>query len=183
MTGLVMMILQPSDEQESIWEEIPVEEVQTYIKETEQEQDFPVDEPVQVAETGQCTKGISQASGEGMTYEEEQLLLKLAVAEAGNQGSDGMWLVMSVVMNRIESEDFPDSLTEVIYEPHQFSSVSDGRIDEVEISQGAIEALARIKEGDIAPEIIGFEVKASEVLDQYFARAFEYKDHRFYTSR
>ena len=52
---------------------------------------------------------------------DEELLQKIAVSEAGNQGPDGMWLVMCVVMNRVESEDFPDTISEVINQKGQFT--------------------------------------------------------------
>ena len=109
--------------------------------------------------------------------------MKVAQAEAGNQGEDGMWMVMSVVMNRVDNSDFPNNVTDVIYQKHQFSSVCNGGIDSVEISKEAHKALARIERGDIAPEIIGFEIAGNSSLENYFARAFTYRDHTFYTSR
>lgn len=118
-----------------------------------------------------------------ITYDEAQLLLKVAQAEAGNQGSDGMWLVMSVILNRVDSSDFPDSITEVVTQKYQFSTVLNGSIDKVEISPECHEALARIERGDVAPEIIGFETTKSKTLDRYFSPAFAYRDHQFYTLR
>lgn len=118
-----------------------------------------------------------------ITYEEAQLLLKVAQAEAGNQGSDGMWLVMSVVLNRVNNSEFPDSITDVINQKYQFSTVLNGSIDKVEISPECHEALARIERGDVAPEIIGFETSKSKTLDKYFSYAFAYRDHQFYTLR
>lgn len=118
-----------------------------------------------------------------ITYEEAQLLLKVAQAEAGNQGSDGMWLVMSVVLNRVNNSEFPDSITDVINQKYQFSTVLNGSIDKVEISPECHEALARIERGDIAPEIIAFETTKSKTLDKYFSCAFTYRDHQFYTLR
>lgn len=116
-----------------------------------------------------------------VSYDEAQLLLKVAEAEAGNQGSDGMWLVMSVIVNRVNSGDFPDSINDVIYQKNQFSTVSNGAIDRVEISAEAHEALARIEKGDVAKEIIAFENVKNDFLSRYFWAAFEHKDHRFYT--
>jgi hypothetical protein len=71
----------------------------------------------------------------------------------------------------------------VINQTGQFSPISDGRFNKVEISEDAYEALARIEAGDIAKSIIAFEVTESKVLDQYFAMAFNYKDHKFYTRK
>lgn len=185
ITGTSLAATTTKEEPKSIFEEIPNEEVHTYIKETEQGEDIPVNAELQGIQAGELYKEPAQAAGKviELTYEEAQLLLKMAQAEAGNQGTDGMWMVMSVVINRVKSSDFPDTITDVIYQDHQFSSVSDGRIDQVEISADAHKALARIEQGDVTPEIIGFEITTSEVLDQYFVRAFEYKDHRFYTAK
>lgn len=118
-----------------------------------------------------------------VTYDEAQLLLKVAEAEAGNQGSDGMWLVMSTVINRVRSGDFPDSIKDVVYQKNQFSTVTNGAIDNVTITPEAHEALARIEKGDIAKEIIAFENTKSDSLSRYFWEAFEFKDHRFYTAK
>lgn len=118
-----------------------------------------------------------------LTQEDRDLMLRCAAAEGANQGEDGMWLIMSVIMNRVADEEFPDTIREVIYQPHQFSVVSDGRIDNVEPTEAAEMALIRIEEGQIAPELIAFERVDSNVLDVYFMPAFEYKDHKFFTKK
>lgn len=162
------------------------EEENTYIKEEREEQDFSIFEPISTAKQGTVSKEPEEAAGPVIrfTQEEQKLLMKIAQAEAGNQGEEGMWLVMSVVMNRVESADYPDTIEEVIFQESQFSSVADGNFDNaVIISAEAQEAYSRIENGDIAPLIIGFEVKTSQELDKYFLAAFEYRDHRFYTKR
>ena len=172
-----------TEDGQTLWERIPDEEIYEVITEEEQTADIRQSGSLQEVETG-SVEDPPQAAGPivELTYEEAQLLMKIAEAEAGNQGAEGMWLVMSVVMNRVESPDFPDTIGEVIFQDHQFSSVSDGNFDNVVIlTAEAHEALARIEGGDIADEIIGFEVKTSRELDKYFLEAFEYRDHRFYT--
>ena len=53
-----------------------------------------------------------QAAESGLLFSKEdtEALQRIAMAEAGNQGPDGMWMVMSVVLNRVESEDFPNTI-------------------------------------------------------------------------
>lgn len=115
---------------------------------------------------------------------DEDLVKTIATAEAGNQGPDGMWLVMSVVMNRVSSEDFPDTVSEVIYQKSQFATVSNGSFDKVrEYSKDCDEAFERIRDGDIAPMIIGFETVRSSVLDRYAQYVFTYRDHKFYVKK
>lgn len=113
--------------------------------------------------------------------EDAQLLMEVAQAEAGNQGEDGMWLVMSVICNRKDKEEFPNTIHDVVYQKSQFSTVSNGSINHVEISPECHYALARIEMGEVAPQIIGFETTDSQTLDAYFEEAFVYKDHTFYT--
>ena len=73
----------------------------------------------------------SQANLPGLSFtdEESQMLMKLAMAEAEDQGTIGKALVMCVVRNRVESDQFPDSIEEVIFQPKQFSPIEDGRYD------------------------------------------------------
>ena len=65
--------------------------------------------------------------------EESYLLAKLAMAEAESEDIEGKALVMLVVLNRVwDDEEFPDTIEEVIYQPGQFSPISNGRFGEVE---------------------------------------------------
>lgn len=115
------------------------------------------------------------------TYEEAQLLMKVAAAEALNQGCDGQWLVMSVILNRVNSSEFPDTIKEVVYQEHQFTTVSNGAIDDVEPDVNTHLALARIEMGEVAEQIVAFETTKSVTLTKYFSEAFTYRDHAFYT--
>ena len=112
-------------------------------------------------------------------YTDAQLLLKVAQAEAGNQGYYGMWMVMSVVLNRVESEEFPNTIEEVIYQPNQFATA--GYLDKIEPSSDSHYALAMIESGEVAKNIIAFESVKSNSLERYFWKAFDFRDHSFYT--
>lgn len=76
-----------------------------------------------------------------LTPEEYVVLAHCVEAEAGNQDLYGRQLVVDVVFNRVDSEDFPDNVIDVIYQEHQFSVVSDGRIDEVTPSEDTYKAI------------------------------------------
>ena len=169
-----------------IYEEITDEEIQTHIKETEQKEDIPVNGIIETAEVGQLAEELPQEPTKvnELTQEEAQLLMRIAQAEGGTQGADGMWLIMSVVLNRVNSPDYPDNIHDVVYQPYQFSSLLDGNFDNtVVLKAEAHEALARIEQGDVAPMIIGFERKPSNTLEKYFDYAFSYKDHNFYVPK
>ena len=84
--------------------------------------------------------------------QEYQVLLKIVEAEAGCEDTEGRMLVANVVMNRVRNGYFPNTVTEVVYQRQdgtaQFSPVSDGRIDTVNVSQGTIDAVARVMNGE-----------------------------------
>lgn len=65
-------------------------------------------------------------------YGELEELAILVQAEAGNQDEYGKRLVADVVLNRVNSPYFPETIHEVIYQenPIQFSSVKDGNYEE-----------------------------------------------------
>lgn len=55
-----------------------------------------------------------------LTLEEEDILAKLIWAEARGECDEGQQAVAEVVLNRLVSEDFADSLVEVVYREGQF---------------------------------------------------------------
>ncbi|RFU66478.1 cell wall hydrolase [Peribacillus saganii] len=63
-----------------------------------------------------------------LTAAEKDLLSRLVHAEAKGEPFEGKVAVASVVLNRMEAKQFPDSVSEVVYEENQFSPVSNGSI-------------------------------------------------------
>lgn len=64
--------------------------------------------------------------------DDSYLLAKIAMAEAEGESTEGKALVILVVLNRVWSDDFPDTIREVIYQDKQFTPVASGRFDAVE---------------------------------------------------
>lgn len=58
------------------------------------------------------------------TDRERDLLLRVMMCEAGNQGATGQALVGRVVLNRVNSSRFPGSIEAVLFQPGQFSTAS-----------------------------------------------------------
>ena len=65
-----------------------------------------------------------------VTFEEgdRYLLANLIYCEAGNQPYEGQVAVGAVVINRVLSSRYPDTVTGVIYQRKQFSPVDNGRL-------------------------------------------------------
>ena len=76
--------------------------------------------------------------GEGVEYSDStlKLLASIIFCEAGNQPYEGQVAVGAVVMNRVRSDAFPDTVREVIYQKGQFTPAGSGWLDRVVASQG-----------------------------------------------
>ena len=55
-----------------------------------------------------------------MAYSERELLARIVQCEAGGEGYNGMKAVASVVMNRVNSPQFPNNIWDVIHQSGQF---------------------------------------------------------------
>lgn len=71
---------------------------------------------------------------------EFELMARTVYAEAGNQGYEGKRLVAAVILNRVDDESFPDTITEVLEAPKQFSVVGSGVINNYEIDKESVRA-------------------------------------------
>ena len=98
---------------------------------------------------------------------ELELLAMLVRAEAGSQCAEGKQAVAGVVLNRVDDPRFPNTITEVIYAPKQFSVVNDG-------------ALARaawtVDESDY--QAVAKELEERRYNDALFFRAGHYHEGR-----
>ena len=82
-----------------------------------------------------------------VSEEDYDALLRLVEAEASGEDIKGKLLVANVVLNRVKSGAFPDTIKEVIYQRQngraQFSPVATGKIDRVAVSEETVEAVER----------------------------------------
>lgn len=76
---------------------------------------------------------------------EQEMLQKIAIAEAGNVSVDTMAYVMQTVLNRVYDSDFPDTISEVISEKGQFSTYPT-KYNKAEVNQKSIEAFMKLNE-------------------------------------
>lgn len=91
-------------------------------------------------------------------FEEEdiKLLASCVEAEAGNQPLLGKRLVADVILNRVESEVFPDTIPGVIRQPGQFSVVRNGALQKAVPSDHTMQAVQMELNERICPEIYFF---------------------------
>lgn len=86
--------------------------------------------------TGDNTTGSDTSGGGTVNASDVAMLAALIQCEAGGENYEGKLAVGSVVMNRVDSSYFPDTVVGVIYQSGQFSPVASGRFAVV-LSSGA----------------------------------------------
>lgn len=114
---------------------------------------------------------------EEIRFGEMELIAQLVMAEAGNQDLTGKRYVVDVVLNRVDSDDFPDTVEEVIFQKNQFSVIENGAFDEAgwTITEECYEAVELEYEERLNYDILYFSRKPSK----YASNHFKHQDHWF----
>lgn len=149
------------------------------------ETEIPAEEPdpTLVVEEGTDKKNIY------LKIKEYNVLLRIVEAEAGGEDITGKMLVANVIMNRVQSGRFPNTVTEVVYQKNangkaQFSPTVNGRIDSVNVSQETVDAVERVLNGeDSSNGALYFRSVHSSGTwhDNALRRVVEHGNHIFYT--
>lgn len=127
------------------------------------------------------------ASRKAISDDDYQVLLRIVQAEAGVCDEKGKILVANVVLNRVKSQEFPDSVRSVVYEPSQFSPVSDGSINSVKVTEETKECVNRALEGeDYSDGALyfmnrrGSRSRAVSWFDSHLTYLFRHQNHEFF---
>lgn len=128
---------------------------------------------------------VSLGNGSQNAYLAEAYLLeKIAMAEAEGEDTEGKALVMLVVLNRVWSDKFPNTVNDVIFQDGAFTSVSDGRYDRVEPNDDCYAAVELITTGqwDGSHGAIYFERTSDQETwhSQNLQKLFTHGNHTFY---
>lgn len=114
---------------------------------------------------------------EEIRFDEMELIAQLVMAEAGNQDLMGKRYVVDVVLNRVDSDDFPDTVEEVIFQKNQFSVIENGAFDKAgwTITEECYEAVKLEYEERSNYDILYFSREPSK----YASNHFKHQDHCF----
>lgn len=80
------------------------------------------------------------------SVEDSYLLAKIAMAEAEGCNTQTKTLIIMCVLNRVWSDEFPDTIEEVIFQENQFSPIDNGRWNRVEPNEDCWEAVKIVME-------------------------------------
>ena len=78
--------------------------------------------------TATKTSTTSASLPEGYSQNDIQLMANAVYGEARGEPYTGQVAVAAVILNRVESASFPNTISGVIFEPRAFTAVSDGQI-------------------------------------------------------
>ena len=80
-----------------------------------------------------------------ITGEEREILARVVYLEARGECAEGRQAVAEVVLNRVQSDAFPDTVAEVVFQPGQFSTADD--LADAEPGENEYAAVDRAVEG------------------------------------
>ena len=123
------------------------------------------------------TKTLMKSMTIGMSEEDIDLLALVTMAEAEGETEKGKRLVISTILNRVDSEQFPDTIEGVIYQKNAFTSMWNGRVDRCyvtdEIRQLVLEEIQNRTNNDVIYFCAGgYSVYGSPMFaegDHYFS--------------
>ena len=135
---------QPRYTQEE-WQQIEIERnSEQFVKETTQEFET---ETETVAEPSNLIEEETQTELETKYTEDDfELLARVIEAEAGGESDYHKLCVGTVVMNRVASDKYPNTIEGVIYQPGQYQCVTNSHINK-EPSESSYEAAESILDG------------------------------------
>lgn len=126
-----------------------------------------------------------------LSYQEYYTLLQIVEAEATGGDVKSKMLIANVVLNRVEDERFPDTITDVVWQNvdgfPQFSPTADGRMGNLTITETTKQAVKRALEGENNAQGALFFVARSSAsgtnlkwFDDLLVYLYEYGGHAFY---
>lgn len=115
-----------------------------------------IDTVVEVKEFD-CVETQETETAERFTEKEKYMLAKIAMAEAEGCRIKAKELVIHTVLSRVESDMFPNTIEEVIFQKNQFTPISDGRWNKVEPNEECWQALENVLSSSESKDILFFE--------------------------
>lgn len=89
-----------------------------------------------------------------ITMEEFDLMAACVMAESGGEDFETQYWVAETILNRVDSNSYPDTIQEVILDPGEFEVVAIGTIWTVKPTDSVYEAVQSALEEDSVPKDI-----------------------------
>lgn len=115
-----------------------------------------------------------------LTEYEIDLISRVVMAEAEGEPLDGKIYVIDTILNRVDSPYFPDTIHDVIYQAHQFSSMWNGRFDRCDSNNDLNDLIIKECTDRINNDIVFF---TADEYGEYGSPSFSVANHYFSTYR
>ncbi|MCD8225201.1 MAG: cell wall hydrolase [Clostridiales bacterium] len=147
------------------------------------------EERARQAEEEAMAQAAEEAAAQAVSCsaQDYEVLQRIVEAEAGICDEKGKILVANVILNRVRSEKFPDTIAEVIYQNRQFSPVANGSIDRCTVTAETTQAVDRALAGeDYSEGALYFmnrtrsHARSVSWFDGRLTYLFRYEKHEFY---
>lgn len=116
-----------------------------------------------------------------LTDEQKDKVKRIGVLEGGGEDAEAIAHVIQVVMNRVASDKFPNTVEEVIFQknPTQFCTAK--RLAKADVTEAADEALEAVIKGEYkSNEALYFESLPGKTWEKIHTYLFSYEGHDFY---
>ncbi len=151
----------------------------------EQAEDVAIAELIKQAQERQSIESESKyIKNKDWDVDETYMLANIAMAEAEGEDMKGKALVILVVLNRVQSDEFPDTIEEVIKESNQFTAYENGRYDKVKPNEDCYKALDLVRQNwDESQGATYFEQTSTQNTwhNTNLKKLFTHGNHTFYT--
>lgn len=115
------------------------------------------------------------------TSHSAELLQMVALAEAQDEGLEQVALVMQTIMNRVEDENFPNTVEEVVSQKGQFSTYANGSYYNYPPNEISKEALLILPHMGNKGQTFFCNKNYSSWHDNNLKYVFKNKNHKYYT--
>jgi N-acetylmuramoyl-L-alanine amidase len=123
----------------------------------------------------------------GIKLSEMELFYKIVQAEAGCEDLKGKILVANVILNRVKSSKFPNTIRGVVMAPGQFQPVTNGKIYTVKVSSETRLAVTMALQGeDYSNGALYFMARSASSrgnvtwFDRALTRVVKHGNHEFF---
>lgn len=121
-------------------------------------------------------KKIVKKKDDALSYKDKKYMAQCMMAEAQDQGEHGMRLVCDVILNRLNSNNFPDSITGVINQRNAFEVVAKGTIYDMTPTEEVYKIIDEEWKMRYNTDILYFRMNH---YHSFGTPCFQYKDHYF----
>lgn len=111
-----------------------------------------------------------------MSREDIELIALLTMAEAEGECEEGKRLVIDTVLNRVDSDEFPNTVKDVIYQKNQFTSMWNGRVDKCYVMEEICQLVEEELESRTNSEVVFFHAGK---YGKYGTPLFSVENHYF----